>query len=59
MIRSMTGYGRAESVFAGKKMSVEIKSLNHKNLESGVRLPAFLTALEITIKKRIGERISR
>ncbi|TFG92842.1 MAG: YicC family protein [Syntrophobacterales bacterium] len=59
MIRSMTGYGRAESVFAGKKLAVEIKSLNHKNLESSVRLPAFLSALEINIKKRVGERISR
>lgn len=59
MIRSMTGYGRAESVSAGRKLTVEIKSLNHRNLESSVRLPAFLTALEINIKKRIGERISR
>ncbi|MDD5722130.1 MAG: YicC family protein [Syntrophales bacterium] len=59
MIRSMTGYGRSESVFAGKKLAVEIKSLNHKNLESSVRLPAFLSALEIHIKKRVMERISR
>jgi len=59
MIRSMTGYGRAESVFAGKTLAVEIKSLNHKNLESSIRLPAFLAALEIQIKKRVGERISR
>lgn len=59
MIRSMTGYGRAESVSAGRKLTVEIKSLNHRNLESSVRLPTFLTALEINIKKRIGERISR
>jgi len=59
MIRSMTGYGRAESVFAGKKLVVEIKSLNHKNLESSMRLPAFLGSLEINIRKKVGERISR
>ena len=59
MIRSMTGYGSAEAVFAGKKLIVEIKSLNHKNLESSIRLPAFLTPLEMNIKKRVGERISR
>jgi len=59
MIRSMTGYGRADSVFAGKQLAVEIKSLNHRNLESSVRLPAFLTSLEMNIKKRVGERISR
>jgi len=59
MIKSMTGYGRAESVFMGKKLTVEIKSLNHRNLESSVRLPSFLTALEIQIKKRVVERITR
>lgn len=59
MIRSMTGYGKADSVVAGKKLVVEIKSLNHRNLESSVRLPTFLTPLEMNIKKRVGERISR
>jgi len=59
MIRSMTGYGSAEAVFAGKKVNVEIKSLNHRNLESSIRLPVFLSPLEVNIKKRVGERISR
>jgi len=59
MIRSMTGYGSAEAVFAGKKLIIEIKSLNHKNLESSIRLPIFLAPLEVNIKKRVGERISR
>ncbi len=59
MIRSMTGYGRAESTLAGKKLVVEIKSLNHRNLESSVRLPVFLAPMEVDIKKRAVERISR
>ena len=59
MIRSMTGYGRVDSVYAGKKLTVEIKSLNHRNLESSVRLPAFLNSLEMNVKKRVAERISR
>ncbi|MBW2648505.1 MAG: YicC family protein [Deltaproteobacteria bacterium] len=59
MIRSMTGYGSAEAVFAGKKLIIEIKSLNHRNLESSIRLPVFLTPLEVNIKKMVGERISR
>jgi len=59
MIRSMTGYGRSESVLSGKKLIIEVKSLNHKNLESGVRLPFFLSPLEVAVKKRVGERISR
>ena len=59
MIRSMTGYGRGEAVLAGKKLVVELKSLNHKSLESSIRLPSFLSTLEVNIKKRVGERISR
>jgi len=55
----MTGYGRGEAVLAGKKLVVELKSLNHKSLESSIRLPAFLSPLEVNIKKRVGERISR
>jgi len=59
MIRSMTGYGRAESALTGKKLVVEIKSLNHRNMESSIRLPVFLAPMEVGIKKRVGERISR
>ncbi|MBW2558154.1 MAG: YicC family protein [Deltaproteobacteria bacterium] len=59
MIRSMTGYGSAEAIFAEKKLIIEIKSLNHKNLESSIRLPVFLAPLEVNIKKRVLERISR
>ncbi|MCD6487482.1 MAG: YicC family protein [Syntrophobacterales bacterium] len=59
MIRSMTGYGRSESTLAGKKLIVEIKSLNHKNMESSIRLPVFLAPLEVDIKKRAEKRISR
>ena len=59
MIRSMTGYDRAETVVEGRPLVVEIKSLNHRNLEVMVRVPPFLSFLEIDMKKRIGNRISR
>jgi uncharacterized protein (TIGR00255 family) len=59
MIRSMTGYGRAEAVLAGKKMTVEMKSVNHRYLEVSLRLPGLLAPLETEIKKRIGEQCSR
>jgi len=55
----MTGYGRAETVVEGRPLVVEIKSLNHRNLEVMVRVPPFLSFLEIDMKKRIGSRISR
>lgn len=59
MIQSMTGYGRAETVVEGRPLVVEIKSLNHRNLEVMARVPPFLGFLEIDIKKRISSRISR
>ena len=42
MIRSMTGYGRAESVLMGRKLAVEMKSVNHRYLEISLRLPGML-----------------
>ena len=59
MIRSMTGYGRAESVIMGRKFVIEMKSVNHRYLEISLRLPGMLLSLEPEIKKRIGEQFSR
>jgi uncharacterized protein (TIGR00255 family) len=59
MIKSMTGYGRAESAFEGKRLIIELKSLNHRFLEVFVRLPNALSLLELEIKKKIGDRMSR
>jgi uncharacterized protein (TIGR00255 family) len=59
MIKSMTGYGKAEAMIDGRKYAVEIRSLNHRYLEISLRLPGSLSALETEIKRRIGERFSR
>jgi uncharacterized protein (TIGR00255 family) len=59
MVHSMTGYGRAEAELDGQKFVAEIKSLNHRFLEISLRLPSSLSALEIEIKKKIGERLIR
>jgi len=59
MIKSMTGYGKAEAMIEGRKYAVEIRSLNHRYLEISLRLPGSLSALEMEIKRRIGERFSR
>ena len=59
MIRSMTGYGRAEAVLGGRKYVVEIKSLNHRYLEMSLRIPANLLPLEMEIKKKINEQLIR
>jgi uncharacterized protein (TIGR00255 family) len=59
MIKSMTGYGRAEALIDGKQYSAEIKSVNHRYLEVSLRLPNIFLPLDLEIKKRIGERLSR
>ncbi|MEI7638938.1 MAG: YicC/YloC family endoribonuclease, partial [Syntrophus sp. (in: bacteria)] len=59
MIKSMTGFGRVEAVSAGKRIQVEMKSLNHRYLEIFLRMPATISFLETEIKKKIGERFSR
>ena len=53
MIKSMTGYGKAEAMIDGRKYAVEIRSLNHRYLEISLRLPGSLSALETEIKRRI------
>ena len=59
MIKSMTGYGRAETILKGKKTVAEIKSLNHRYLEVSLRLPPTLASLEMEIKKKIAKVFSR
>lgn len=55
MIQSMTGYGAAER--DGYK--VEIRSVNHKGLDIGVRMPSLLMQYEIEIRNRIRETFQR
>jgi uncharacterized protein (TIGR00255 family) len=59
MIKSMTGYGKAEALLAGKKFLIEMKSVNHRFLEISLRLPGIFLPFEGEIKKRIGEQFSR
>ena len=58
-MKSMTGYGRAEGMCGGKKLVVEIRSLNHRYIEVSLRLPPPFFPWELEIKKRVTERFSR
>ena len=40
MIRSMTGFGKAERLAPNKKFSVEIRSLNSKQLDLSIKMPS-------------------
>ena len=56
----MTGYGKAECLVANnKKLVVEIKSLNSKSLDLGVRIASQLRSKELEIRTLIGQRLER
>ena len=59
MIKSMTGYGRVETIFQGKNIVVEAKSVNHRFLEIFLRTPSLLSPLEMEYKKKISEIFKR
>ncbi|MRR17402.1 MAG: YicC family protein [Deltaproteobacteria bacterium] len=59
MIKSMTGYGRVDTLCGGRSIVVEAKSVNHRFLEIALRTPAALNPLEMEYKKKIGERFKR
>jgi uncharacterized protein (TIGR00255 family) len=59
MIRSMTGYGSAKGSAAGFEVSIEIKSVNNRNLETSVRLPRSFLFAESAVKNTVAGHISR
>ena len=59
MIQSMTGYGKADAHFGGKKIHVEIKSLNSKSLDLNARIAPLYREREIEIRKMITPIVER
>lgn len=59
MIRSMTGFGNAEQTYKEKKIAVEIKTLNSKQLDLQVKLPNELRSAELDFRNRIGAKLQR
>ncbi|MFD1553124.1 YicC family protein [Putridiphycobacter roseus] len=59
MLQSMTGFGKATANFKNKKITVEIKSLNSKNLDLFVRIPHIYKSKEIELRKLIGDQLDR
>ena len=59
MIRSMTGFGRGKYENEGREYLVEIKSINHKYCDIGIRLPRSLNGIEYKIRQEVANRISR
>lgn len=59
MIRSMTGFGRAEETVNGRSICAEIRSVNHRYYEFSARVPRSMGFLEEKLKGFLGESISR
>ena len=59
MIKSMTGYGKANLSKDKKEYQVEIKSVNHRYLDICVKMPRVLSYLEEEVKKQISSQIKR
>ncbi len=59
MIKSMTGYGKAAGTSDNKKITVEIRSLNSKQLDMSVRTPQAYRPFEYEIRSRIGKAVQR
>ena len=59
MILSMTGYGKAESQFRGRKLICEIRSLNSKSIDMSTRLAPMFRAYELDIRNQVTRRVER
>ena len=59
MLKSMTGFGRAEKTVGDKTFLVDIKSLNGKQFELSLRLPSILKPFEFDIRRLLSEKLNR
>src|ERR1700743_3221572 len=59
MVKSMTGFGRAEETVSDKTFLVDVKSLNGKQFEIQLKLPGFLKPYEFDIRKLLSEKLGR
>jgi uncharacterized protein (TIGR00255 family) len=59
MIKSMTAFGRGEAEGLGLKISVEVRTLNHRFLDFHLRLPRTYLPLEDRVRKLLSSRIAR
>ena len=59
MIRSMTGYGSAKGTVAGFAITIELRSVNNRYLDLGIKLPRRFLFAESEIKNYIQQKVSR
>lgn len=59
MLKSMTGYGRAEGTLNGRSYVVEVRSVNNRYLDCNIRLPRVYACAEAGILERVKQTITR
>ncbi len=59
MIQSMTGYGKSVLHLPSKKVTIEIKSLNSKNLDLNTRMPSYYKEKELAVRKKLASNLVR
>ncbi len=59
MLKSMTGFGRAERNVGDKTFLIDIKSLNGKQFDCSLKMPGFIKPFEFEIRKRLSEKLQR
>jgi uncharacterized protein (TIGR00255 family) len=59
MIQSMTGYGKSVLQLPTKKVTIEIKTLNSKNLDLNVRIPSYYKEKELSVRKKLAAGLVR
>ena len=58
-MNSMTGFGRAEAEKYGHKITIELKSVNHRFLDLNIRMPRFMMFLEDGVRQTLKSRLAR
>ncbi|MDA9015694.1 YicC family protein [Flavobacteriaceae bacterium] len=59
MIKSMTGYGKKETQWEDKRISIEIRALNSKSADINLRTPSYVRELDTEIRKRLAAKMNR
>jgi uncharacterized protein (TIGR00255 family) len=59
MVKSMTGYGKAECEFSHKKVTIEIKSLNSKSIDLNTRISQIFREKDLEIRRILSDRLIR
>src|SRR5215212_12113328 len=59
MIRSMTGFGAADGVVGGGRVSVEVRSVNHRFFNPSIKLPNVLARWETDVREALRRKVSR